>query len=62
MSNQTFTYGTAQNLTSSTFTKTGYAFKGWNTKADGTGTSYSNGQSVSNLTTTNGGTVTLYAQ
>ena len=37
-------------------------FKGWNTKADGSGAAYSNGQSVKNLTATNGGTVTLYAQ
>lgn len=37
-------------------------FSGWNTKANGSGTSYSNGQSVKNLTATNGGNVTLYAQ
>ena len=40
----------------------GYVFSGCNTKADGTGTSYTNGQSVSNLSTTNGATVTLYAK
>lgn len=62
MSNQSFTYGVAQNLTTCSFTKSGYAFRGWNTSSDGTGTSYNDGQSVSNLTTTNGGTVTLYAQ
>ena len=37
-------------------------FKGWNTAANGSGTSYSNGQSVKNLTSTNNGSVTLYAQ
>lgn len=37
-------------------------FSGWNTKANGSGTSYSNGQSVKNLTSTNNGSVTLYAQ
>ncbi len=62
ISNQNFTYGTAKNLTANTFTRTGYTFAGWNTKADGTGTSYTDKQSVSNLTSTNGATVTLYAQ
>ncbi|MBQ6708557.1 MAG: InlB B-repeat-containing protein, partial [Clostridia bacterium] len=56
------TYGTAKNLTANGFTKTGYTFAGWNTKADGTGTGYTNQQSVNNLTATNGATVTLYAQ
>lgn len=40
---------------------TGWTFKGWNTQADGKGTSYSAGQSVSKLSATNGATVTLYA-
>ena len=62
MSSQAFTYGTAQNLTQNSFTRTGYTFAGWNTKEDGSGTSYSNKQSVSNLTTTSGATVTLYAK
>ncbi len=62
MSNQSFTYATAQNLKANAFTRTGYTFAGWNTQADGNGTSYINQQSVNNLTTTNGGTVTLYAQ
>lgn len=56
------TYGVAKTLTANEFTRTGYTFKGWNTKADGSGTSYTNSQSVSNLTSTNGSTVTLYAQ
>ena len=62
MSNQTFAYGTPQNLTANAFTKKDYAFKCWNTVAGGTGTNYLNGQSVNNLTTTAGGTVNLYAQ
>ena len=62
MSNQTFTYGTAKNLTANTFTRTGYTFAGWNTKADGSGTSYADKASVNNLSTTNGATVNLYAQ
>ena len=60
--NQGFTYGTAQNLRANGFTRTGYTFAGWNTKANGSGTSYSNQQSVNNLTSTSGGTFNLYAQ
>lgn len=56
------TYDVSKNLTSNGFTKTGYHFAGWNTKADGTGTAYYNGQSVRNMTTVNGTTINLYAQ
>ena len=56
------TYGVAKTLTSNGYSRPGYTFAGWNTKADGTGTSYANGASVSNLTATNGATVTLFAQ
>jgi len=62
MDAQSFTYGKAKTLTTNSFTRTGYTFAGWNTKADGTGTSYSDKQSVSNLTATQNGTVTLYAK
>ena len=55
-------YGTAKNLTANGFKRTGYKFTGWNTKANGSGTKYSDKQSVNNLTSTNGATVTLYAQ
>ena len=55
-------YDTAKNLTKNGYTKDGYTFKNWNTKANGTGTSYSDQESVKNLTSTNGGIVTLYAQ
>lgn len=34
---------TAGSLTSNTFTRSGYVFTGWNTKANGTGTTYANG-------------------
>lgn len=40
----------------------GYRFLGWNTKADGTGTAYSDQQRVKNLATDDGATVDLYAQ
>lgn len=62
MSNLSMTYGVAKNLTANAFSKTGNAFVKWNTKADGSGTSYTNKQSVKNLTSTQGGTVNLYAQ
>ncbi|MFQ6729559.1 MAG: InlB B-repeat-containing protein, partial [Alphaproteobacteria bacterium] len=62
MENSSHTYGVAKTLTANAFTRTGYTFNGWNTAADGTGTSYSNGASVTNLTSTNGATVNLYAQ
>ena len=62
MSSMSMTYGVAKNLTANGFVRTGHYFNGWNTKADGSGTSYKNQQSVKNLTATNGGTVTLYAQ
>ena len=62
MSNQSHTYGVSKALTANAFTRTGYTFEGWNTKADGTGTSYTDKQSVSNLSSTNDATVTLYAQ
>ena len=58
----THTYNQAQSLTANEFTRPGYSFVGWNTAADGSGTTYTDGQSVINLTAVNGGTVTLYAQ
>ncbi|MBO7132077.1 hypothetical protein J6V85_02340, partial [Candidatus Saccharibacteria bacterium] len=39
----------------------GKVFAGWNTAADGSGTSYTNQQSVTNIAA-DGGTITLYAQ
>lgn len=54
-------YGTAKNLELNTFTKTGYHFLGWATSVDGD-VLYTDGQSVKNLTTTNGGVIVLYAK
>ena len=62
MENQSFTYDVEQALTANAFTKTGYTFLGWNTKADGTGTGYEDGELVKNLTSDPDGVVTLYAQ
>ncbi len=44
-------------LNTNTFTRSGYTFNGWNTKANGSGTSYSDGASVNLSADT-----TLYAQ
>ena len=66
VSDQTMYEGVATNLTNSYFTGptingTTYYFTGWNTAQDGSGTSYTRGQSVTDLTTV-GNTITLYAQ
>ena len=58
MNSQSFTENEPQNLTANAFTRTGYTFSGWNTQANGSGTSYTNEQSVT-LTTAG---LTLYAQ
>ena len=60
MSNQSMTYDTAANLTANTFTKDKYTFKGWATSAGGS-VEYADGQSVKNLTATDGATINLYA-
>lgn len=57
MAPQTFTEGVAQNLTLNTFTREGFTFNGWNTTADGSGTSFADGASV-----TASSNATLYAQ
>ena len=59
-----FTYDGAQDLTANTFTDSRqfYVFNDWNTQADGTGVSYTNGQNIHNLTTVQGEEITLYAQ
>lgn len=62
MPNQELTYDEEANLNANVFTKTGYTFNGWNTKADGTGTAYTNNQEVLNLLSENGATITIYAQ
>ena len=49
-------------LTANTFTRSGYGFNGWNTKADGSGTAYRDEEWVRNLTDEANGNVLLYAQ
>ena len=62
VANQKITYGSKTALSANKFQKKGYSFKGWNTKKDGTGTTYADKADGSKLTKTNGATVTLYAQ
>ncbi|MDR3216367.1 MAG: InlB B-repeat-containing protein [Clostridiaceae bacterium] len=59
MLNSSHTYNTVRTLTVNAYVRTGYTFAGWATSV---GTlSYADGQSVANLTATNGATVNLYA-
>ena len=51
---------TGRKISSTVPTRTGYTFKNWNTKKDGTGTTYNPEQQY--VPDINGGTVTLYAQ
>jgi uncharacterized repeat protein (TIGR02543 family) len=62
MKSKSMTYDTAATLTANAYKRTGYTFAGWNTKADGSGKSYKNKASIQNLTSTDGKTITLYAQ
>lgn len=54
---QTVPYGSSATLNANSFTRTGYAFSDWNTKADGSGTAYGDGASISPSSN-----MTLYAQ
>ncbi|MBR4407173.1 MAG: InlB B-repeat-containing protein [Clostridia bacterium] len=57
----THTYDVAQNLTANGFTAPiGKRFSGW-AETSGGAVKYTDGQSVNNLTTTNGATINLYA-
>ena len=58
METQSFNYGADVTLTKNTLTRENYKFAGWNTKKDGTGTTYTDGDTISNLTEN----ITLYAQ
>ena len=61
MDDQSRAYDDKTLLTTNAFTLEGYTFTGWNTVADGSGTSYAD-ENVSNLSSTDGDTVTLFAQ
>ena len=49
-------------FSNNTFIREGYKFIGWNTKSDGSGTHYDEGETFLNLTSENGETIYLYAQ
>lgn len=54
--------GDSQALPSNTFAWSGYDFTGWNTAANGGGTSYGDGATLTTTTAQAGQTITLYAQ
>lgn len=61
MTDQTVTNSSGQKTTLNAYTKKGYTFKNWNTQANGSGKSYSNGVAVDDIESSNGETVHLYA-
>lgn len=60
MGNQEMTYDVSSNLNTNVFARLGFTFIQWNTQPDGSGTNYTDGQSVSNLVPS--GELKLYAQ
>ena len=60
MDPQELYYDTSSALNNNAYTRDFYTFDSWNTKADGTGTKYNNGDPIINLITE--GEITLYAQ
>ena len=63
MSNQEFIYDTpTEPLTTNTFTRTNYVFRGWNTESDGSGTHYDDEEEVRNLSNIDDDIITLYAE
>ncbi len=62
MSDLALSYGESKELTANTFSLAHYTFSGWNTQADGSGTTFSDCESVYNLTASDKAVVMLYAQ
>ena len=60
MTNSSHSFDTLSNLRTNDFHIPGWTFMGWNTVANGSGTSYTNGQVMTTVLLS--GTVTLYAQ
>ncbi|MBR2167275.1 MAG: InlB B-repeat-containing protein, partial [Paludibacteraceae bacterium] len=61
MTAQSFVQGTAQNLKTNAFSRTGYDFSGWATSADGN-VVYTNEENVNNLSTTGNAEIPLFAK
>ena len=55
-------YGGTVTIAGNGFTKTGHSFNGWNTSADGTGTSYPAGSTFVSKPSAHGDTLKLFAQ
>lgn len=55
------TYDVSSTVSNNGFSKPGYTFKYWNTKADNTGKIVNPGDTILNWTTTNNAVITLYA-
>lgn len=62
MNQQEFVYDKYKSLSKNTFTREGYTFKEWNTKADGTGNRYSDEVYISFNDEEAGKVINLYAQ
>ena len=62
MPKQKFIYGLATKLSANTFVRKGFAFAGWNSSADGSGTYYTDRTVVQDLASESTEEVTLYAQ
>ncbi len=60
MAREQFNYTVSKALTANAFVRNGYNFKGWATSSS-SGVTYSDKQTVKDLTTTNNGEVNLYA-
>lgn len=60
--NKSMEYDKADILTTNGYLRQGYTWTGWSDTADGNGKQYSDRQNVINLTSTDGATITLYAQ
>lgn len=58
---QSLAYGSAEQLYPHAFQREGYHWVGWNTEPDGSGTSFSDEQSVQDLSTIDNSTIILYA-
>ena len=61
MTNQTILYDESISLKKNTYEREGYQFSTWNTKSDGSGTSYKNQEEIKNLTTKDQEKIILYA-
>ncbi len=61
MANQSFVYGSPQNLSANAFAIVGYTFAGWATSSGGS-KAYNNKADGSTVSTSDGGSATLYAK